>query len=123
MGASVSVCNLTTVIINVALRHASPLYYQNQVLPTQCAEFKTGRVWFTVEAKVWINGTNEYTDAQVALPIAGASLVAPVVAGFVTVVGLAEAGKRKQLAKPTEPPVFEWRDGNFTEVPFPTMSK
>ena len=74
MGASVSICNLTNVIINVALRHAAPLHYQNLVVPGNCTSMKPGRVWFTVEARVWRNGTNDYNDAQVALPIAGAAL-------------------------------------------------
>ena len=40
-------------------------------MPGECATFKTGQVWFTVEARVWKNGTNDYNDAMVALPIVG----------------------------------------------------
>lgn len=71
MGASVSVCNLTLIAVNVALKHLGPLYYSNQLMPNDCVTFKPGKVWFTVEVRVWKNGTNDYTDAMAALPIVG----------------------------------------------------
>ena len=71
MGASVSICNLTFIAVNVALKHLGPLYYSNHLMPSDCVTFKPGKVWFTVEVRVWKNGTNDYTDAMAALPIVG----------------------------------------------------
>lgn len=71
MGASVSVCNLTFIAVNVALKQLGPLYFTNQLMPQDCVTFKPGKVWFTVEARVWKNGNNDYTNAMAALPIVG----------------------------------------------------
>lgn len=71
MGASVSICNLTFIAVNVALKQLGPLYFANQLMPQDCVTFKPGKVWFTVEARVWKNGNNDYTNAMAALPIVG----------------------------------------------------
>lgn len=107
MGASISICNLTAVIINVSLRHVSPLYYANQVQPESCVTFEPGRVWFTVEARIWTNGTNDYNEAQKILPPAGLGLLVPPL-----VAGIAGAIHEFQ-PKPTSAPLND-ASGNFT---------
>lgn len=105
MGASVSVCNLTVIVLNVALKHLGPLYYHNQLMPGECAQFKTGQFWFTVEARVWKNGTNDYTDAMVGLPIAGLAQGVAAVAG---VIGNGHAiGKLNKLQQSNNYPLRE----------------
>lgn len=96
MGATVSICNLTNVILNVALLQIGPLYFQNKVLPGDCVDFKTGRVWFTVEVKVWKNGTNNYNNAQRGLPIAAMSLGVPSVAGTAALWGSVIASNQRR---------------------------
>lgn len=75
MGSSVTIFNDTDVILNIALSQIGPLYYENAVQPGQCAKFTVGKVWFTVEGRVW-NGDNEYDGIQVARPIIDATLEA-----------------------------------------------
>ena len=95
MCASVSVCNLTAIVLNVALKQLGPLYYSNQLMPDTCAEFKTGRVWFTVEARVWKNGTNDYDDAMAVLPIVGLQqAVGSVAVGIVQGIDIERSNKK-----------------------------
>lgn len=83
MGASVSICNLTFIAVNVALKQLGPLYFSNHLMPFDCVTFKPGKVWFTVEARVWKNGTNDYTNAMAALPVVGLHQAVGVVAGAI----------------------------------------
>lgn len=107
MGANVSICNLTIVIVNVSLRHISPLYYQNYLLPRQCATFTPGRVWFTVEARIWTNGTNDYNEAQkILLPVGIGLLVPPLAAGI--------AGAVHEFGPNPPPPVLNDTSTNST---------
>lgn len=85
MGSSVSIHNNTEVKLNIALSQVGPLYYQNYVLPGDCATFHVGKVWFTIEGRVW-NGDNEYNGIQVAQPIIDATLEA--VIRFMIVLGI-----------------------------------
>lgn len=109
MGASVSICNLTAVIINIALKQVSPLYYENKVFPGNCATFQTGRVWFTVEARIWANGSNDYNEAQKILPAAGLGLLLPPL-----VTGV--AGAIHGLAPLTTPPPSNGSLGNMSDT-------
>lgn len=93
MGASVSICNLTLIAVNVALKHLGPLYYSNHLMPGDCVTFKPGKVWFTVEARVWKNGTNDYTDAMAALPVVGLNQAVG------AIVGAANAGRMIEQLK------------------------
>lgn len=83
MGASVSICNLTFIAVNVALKQLGPLYFHNHLMPFDCVTFKPGKVWFTVEARVWKNGTNDYTNAMAALPVVGLHQAVGVVGGAI----------------------------------------
>lgn len=73
MGSSVSIQNNTEVRLNIALSQVGPLYYRNLVSPGECATFHVGKVWFTIEGRVW-NGDNEYDGKQVAWPIIDATI-------------------------------------------------
>jgi hypothetical protein len=64
MGATISVCNYTNLILNICLKQAFPLYINNQLLPGQNLTRNVGKVWFTIEAKVW-NGENDYNSVNV----------------------------------------------------------
>lgn len=55
-------------ILNIALSQVGPLHYQNEIHPGQCFETTVGKVWFSVEGRIW-NGENDYTYEDVALPI------------------------------------------------------
>ncbi|XP_037027109.1 uncharacterized protein LOC119067914 [Bradysia coprophila] len=84
MGSTVSIYNETEVPLNIALCQVSPLYYQNLVRPGHCATFKVGKVWFTIEGRVW-NGDNEYDGIQVTEPIIEATAQAITI--FMTLLG------------------------------------
>jgi len=59
MGSTISVCNLSMVVLNVAFSQVGPLYYENQLQPGCCMTRDTGKVWFSVVAYV-DTGNNRY---------------------------------------------------------------
>lgn len=69
MGATLSFCNATNLILNLALSQVGPLYYENHVYPGQCWRQNTGAVHFTLSADVYTGQDNVYTDWSVAKPI------------------------------------------------------
>ncbi|KAG4067088.1 hypothetical protein HA402_000079 [Bradysia odoriphaga] len=75
MGSTVSIYNDTDVALNIALCQVGPLHYQNLIQPGNCATFNVGKVWFTIEGRVW-NGDNEYDGLQVSQSIIEATLAA-----------------------------------------------
>jgi hypothetical protein len=81
MGSTLSLCNATPLILNLALSQVGPLFYENQVLPGECWVQRTGKVWFTIEARPYLGDENKYTNAERVLPIIGVSLMGIGVAG------------------------------------------
>lgn len=79
-----SIHNDTEVILNIALSQVGPLYYQNFVKPGECVTFDVGKVWFTIDGRVW-NGDNDYDGKEVARSIIECTLEA--VALFMIVFG------------------------------------
>ncbi|OXA60227.1 uncharacterized protein LOC110842607 [Folsomia candida] len=76
MGSTVSICNNSTCILNMAMKQITPLYYENEMQPGQCIEREVGKVWFTLEAKLW-NGENGYDTFQdIVFPITIITLTA-----------------------------------------------
>ncbi len=75
MGSTVSIYNETEVTLNIALSQAGPLYYQNFVKPGECFTAYVGKVWFTIDGRVW-NGENEYKGIDVAQSIIDCTLQA-----------------------------------------------
>ena len=75
MGSTVSICNATNIILNLALAQVSPLYYENKVSPGECWRVTTGKSYFTIEANVYNSEDNLYTDQSVVKPIIAASIV------------------------------------------------
>lgn len=75
MGSTISIHNDTEVTLNIALSQVGPLYYQNCIAPGQCATFDVGKVWFTIEGRVW-NGENEYNGNEIARSIINCTLEA-----------------------------------------------
>lgn len=73
MGSSVSIHNDTEVALNIALSQVGPLYYQNFVQPGECFTIDVGKVWFTIDGRVW-NGENDYTGSEVANSIIDCTL-------------------------------------------------
>ncbi|CAL8069573.1 unnamed protein product [Orchesella dallaii] len=63
MWSTVTIINETNCILNVALKLATPLYYENKVMPGQSVVRKVGKVLFTLEAKLW-NGENTYDEVR-----------------------------------------------------------
>lgn len=76
MGSTISICNATNIILNLALAQIGPLYYENKVLPGECWKVKTGKSFFTVNANFYTGEDNIYTDWSVAKPIIETSLYA-----------------------------------------------
>lgn len=101
MGATVSVCNLTLITINVALKQLGPIYYVNQLEPDGCASFKTGRVWFTIEAKIFNRyQSNDYDLSQsVILPVGTTLLTTGLVTTALNGYDLADANRKGPLPK------------------------
>lgn len=75
MGSTVSVCNATNIILNLALAQLDPLYYENKVSPGECWRVTTGKSFFTIEANVYNSEDNLYTDSSVVKPMIAASMV------------------------------------------------
>lgn len=75
MGSAVSIHNDTEVKLNIALSQVGPLYYKNCIQPGECFTFDVGKVWFTVDGRVW-NGENDYTGSEVASAIIDCTLQA-----------------------------------------------
>ncbi len=46
------VTNETNLPLNVALKHITALHFENVLSPGDTAKFRTGRVWFSLEARV-----------------------------------------------------------------------
>lgn len=74
MGSTVSICNATNIILNLALSQVGPLYYQNNVKPGECMKRDVGKVWYTIKANVYTGQENVYNDWSVAKPIVGYSI-------------------------------------------------
>lgn len=53
MGSTASICNHTELILNVALSQLGPMYYENLLRPGMCMDREVGKVWFTVDGRVW----------------------------------------------------------------------
>ncbi|RWS13867.1 hypothetical protein B4U79_17330 [Dinothrombium tinctorium] len=68
MGATVSVCNASFLILNIAFSQIGPVYYQNSVKPGECMVRKVGKLPFRVEARPDIE-INRYRNIDVAIPI------------------------------------------------------
>lgn len=75
MGSKVSIYNDTEVTLNIALSQVGPLYYQNFVRPGECFTADVGKVWFTIDGRVW-NGENDYEGIDVAQSIIDCTLQA-----------------------------------------------
>jgi len=71
------------------MKQVTPLYYQNEVYPGDCVQREVGKVWFTLEAKLW-NGNNGYdTLEDIVFPITMITLAAlTVLAGGIATSGL-----------------------------------
>lgn len=86
--------NETQVPLHISLRHISPIHFQNNIAPGKAAVFKTGRVWFTIEARIARGGTddNSYTLIDsIAAPLAVSLCAVSLGAGAVWVAGAATA--------------------------------
>ncbi|RWS31973.1 hypothetical protein B4U80_12996, partial [Leptotrombidium deliense] len=86
MGSTVSICNHSFLVLNIALSQIGPLYYENNVQPGECMVRKVGKVWYRVEARPDMY-VNRYTDKDVALPIIESVLAAFTAGATVVVAG------------------------------------
>lgn len=75
MGATLSFCNATNLILNLALYQVGPLYYHNRVYPGQCWKQDTGRVHFTLSGRIYTGEDTVYTPWSVTLPILKATFI------------------------------------------------
>ena len=64
MGASVSICNATNLILNIALQQAFPLFWENRVGPGQCMDRKVTGI-FTVYAEEWVGESDSKMDNSI----------------------------------------------------------
>lgn len=63
MGITISITNETEFALNVALRHVSPLYYENNLKPGGTMLRRVGKVHFFIEARVF-DGRHIYCDTD-----------------------------------------------------------
>lgn len=87
---TVTIVNDCAVPLHISLRHISPIHFQNNIAPGASAVFKTGRVWFTIEARIARGGkeNNEYTLVETfAAPVAVSLCALSLGAGVVWVAG------------------------------------
>ncbi len=91
MGGGISVCNKTGVEVIVALSQVGPLHWI-RVRPGETKKINCGKVWFTVNAKLWDG--SEPSDWDVAKPFVigiGAAAVVVGVAAVIAVAAVADA--------------------------------
>ncbi|GAC73264.1 hypothetical protein PANT_9c00027 [Moesziomyces antarcticus T-34] len=71
---NVTIINDTQVPLNICLKQVSPLHYANSVQPNGGrATMHTGRVWFTIQARI-DRGDNGYDKFQTYAPIAAVTI-------------------------------------------------
>lgn len=92
---TVTIVNDTQVPLHISLRHISPVHFRNNIAVGKSAVFQhTGRIWYTIEAKIARGGeeSNEYTLTEsIAAPLAVSLCAVSLGAGAVWVAGAATA--------------------------------